>query len=188
MKILADKVNSKYGAPMGRCSYTLFGNGESIYTALSSDARVTYLIALQGMPLRFRLQDARLDSSGYDRGGAYWGHSGQGRVYLAESVDGCVFRSFRAHSRASAAQQLRREFPHARVSGIVSRIDKRDPRYVVQRVQRNRIGKMAWYWRVTFHARGFLQSATGDAVKIAETEKLADALSAANEFDAERNA
>lgn len=173
--ILASPVSGKYGAPMGRHPYTRTLSGESIATALENFG--AYLTALQGMPLRFRLQNARLDSGGYDCGGAYWGHSKDGTVYLAKSVDGRVFRSFRAHTRADAARQLRREFPQARVFGIPVRIDKRDTRYVVQRVQR----KGEWLWRVTF------TGANGTAFKVGQSRKLSEALRAANEFDAMRS-
>lgn len=73
-----DNVSSKYGAPMGRAS---FGNPES----------------------KIRLFRVRLDSGGYDDGGAYWG-LGQA-LYCA--TDGADYRKFvRANSRLAAIAEL----------------------------------------------------------------------------------
>lgn len=108
---LATPVNAKYGAPMGRSDYTLREGGDTLYS-FEPDYSAT-MDALKREPRRFRLQDARLDSGGYDHGGAYWGHSKDGTVYLAESDDGRIFRSYRAKDRAHALAQLRDEFPKA---------------------------------------------------------------------------
>ena len=114
MKILADKVNDKYGAPMGRGEYTLLSSGNTLYSFM--DGYTEYMQALRSMPHKFLLQDARVSRDGYDRGGAYWG-TGQ-RVYLAESANGRIFRTFRAADRLDAFRRLREEFRYARVAGI----------------------------------------------------------------------
>jgi hypothetical protein len=73
-------VSGKYGAPMGRSSSPL------------SDA-----------PRTVRVFRVRLDSGGYDDGGAYWGH-GQ-PIYCAEGIEGG--RQFvRADSRLQAIAEL----------------------------------------------------------------------------------
>lgn len=59
------KVSCRYGAPMGRRSYAAHdGNG---------------------VP-RLSLQRVRLNSGGYDSGGAYWGHGEP--LYVATDGDG----------------------------------------------------------------------------------------------------
>lgn len=77
-----DDVNTRYGAPMGRHS-----NG--------------YLETEQ--PRFVRLFRVRLDSGGYDDGGAYWGHGGQ--LWCAIDDDGNS-QFIRAGSRARAALEL----------------------------------------------------------------------------------
>jgi hypothetical protein len=167
MKILADNVNCKYGSPMGRANYTLRSGGKILY---SFDLGYTeYMAALRDMPHKFLLQDARV-SGGYDRGGAYWG-SGQ-RVYLAESENGNIFRSFRADNRAHAYRLLREEFPHAQVYGFAADITKRDGRYTVTKEW---TGEKSPQWIVRF-CDEWVTSCPGRA----------DALRAANVHDAER--
>lgn len=74
-------VNSQYGAPLGR---HCFGN----------DCE----------PGTLRLFKVRLDSGGYDDGGAYWGH-GPGFLWCA--TDGEGYRQFtRANSRIGAILKL----------------------------------------------------------------------------------
>jgi len=107
---LADKVGGAYGAPMGRANFTTTADGDALYPGISqSDARE--LDRMKAEPRRFYLQYAPLDSGGYDAGGAYWGSGG--RVYLAQSEDAQVFRSFRASDHADALAQLREEWPKA---------------------------------------------------------------------------
>ena len=77
-----DKVNSRYGAPMGR--------RENGYLETSD-------------PRTVRLFQVRLDSGGYDDGGAYWGHGG--RLWCAIDDDGNR-RFIRAGSRERAALEL----------------------------------------------------------------------------------
>lgn len=76
------KVNCTYGAPMGR-----HGNGQI-------DGKV-------------HLQRVRLDSGGYDPGGAYWGIGKP--LYVAFDNDGGEYY-FRANNRADAKKQLNDEF------------------------------------------------------------------------------
>ena len=84
MKQFSD-VNSRYGAPMGRAE---FGTHEQ------ADGKI-------------RLFKVRLDSGGYDDGGAYWG-SGQA---LFCATDGGDFRQFiRADSRLQAVAVLGLEY------------------------------------------------------------------------------
>lgn len=75
-----ESVNSRFGAPMGR------------YAAPELD------------PTRgtVRLFKVRLDSGGYDDGGAYWGHGGDGPVYCAVDRDGNM-QFTRASNRRHAA-------------------------------------------------------------------------------------
>lgn len=76
-------VSTRYGAPMGRHS---FGTLENV------------------APRKLRLFRVRLDSGGYDDGGAYWGHGG-GSVWCA--TDGAdFFQTCRAGSRERAALEL----------------------------------------------------------------------------------
>lgn len=60
--------------------------------------------------VRWTLQRVRLNSGGYDSGGAYWGH-GQ-PLYWASNGD--TERFFRAADRTTAQDIIRKEFPAAR--------------------------------------------------------------------------
>lgn len=93
---LFTRVNSKYGAPMGRCNIT------EMVTIDHEDA------------IRFRVEKIRWSDGGYDQGGAYWGAGLP--VYLAvhENGDDYIRRSYRARSRQDAITQLRAEFPNAK--------------------------------------------------------------------------
>lgn len=78
-------VSSRYGAPMGRRSGTMV----NLDTAE-----------------RLQLFQIRLDSGGYDAGGAYWGH--HQRLYCAMDQHGeTVF--FRARDRDAAKAHIRAE-------------------------------------------------------------------------------
>ena len=90
-KQLSD-VNCKYGAPMGRPQ-----RGRNITSA----DRV-----------RFSLQKVRIDSGGYDSGGAYWGVGNP--LYWACSEDGKIERFFRALDRGQARRIINDEFHGAR--------------------------------------------------------------------------
>lgn len=75
-------VNCQYGAPMGRRRYGSAGDAEKV-----------------------RLFKVRLDTGGYDDGGAYWGVNLPGHaLYCADSDD---YRDFvRALNRAEAMTKL----------------------------------------------------------------------------------
>jgi hypothetical protein len=84
-------VSSQYGAPMGRGSNR----------------------ANQAEPAeRFYLRRVRLDSGGYDNGGAYWG-TGQ-PLYYWEGEDSGSSDYIRARGRADAKRQIRENCPEAR--------------------------------------------------------------------------
>lgn len=87
-----ENVSSKYGAPMGRVS--------------APD--------LDTSPHSVRLFAVRLDSGGYDDGGAYWGYGGAGGLYCARDKDGSE-QFTRAPSRESAALLLNIPAPALRV-------------------------------------------------------------------------
>lgn len=76
-----ENVSCKYGAPMGRSGSPL-GSG------------------------RIRLQRVRLDSGGYDRGGAYWGVGEP--LWVAFDDEGGE-KYLRAPSREAAKTKLRAE-------------------------------------------------------------------------------
>lgn len=87
--ITTDQVSSRYGAPMGRHTGPDFLDVESgkIY-----------------------LRRVRINSGGYDSGGAYWG-LGQ-PLYLAQDQDGNC-RIFRASSRQKAKDAILADFEGA---------------------------------------------------------------------------
>lgn len=70
-------VSSRYGAPMGRASSQVSG--------------------------KVRLAQVRLDSGGYDNGGAYWGHGLP--LWRAEDTEGHE-QYFRSLSRGTAKALL----------------------------------------------------------------------------------
>lgn len=62
-------------------------------------------------PVKFHLERVRLDSGGYDNGGAYWGNGAP--LYYAYG-DGAEERQevfFRAYNRDDAKKQLRAAYP-----------------------------------------------------------------------------
>ena len=81
-------VNCAHGAPMGR-----YGKAQDC----------------QGM---VSLRRIRLDSGGYDPGGAYWGH-GQ-PLYWAGDESGAFDTFLRARDRADAKRQILEDWPDAR--------------------------------------------------------------------------
>ena len=85
-------VSCKYGAPMGR------------------SGRLSH----QGDPaaIRFYLQHVPLNSGGYDRGGAYWGHDVPLYWYCAD--DSSFEGYLRAHNRTQAKAKVRESFPNAK--------------------------------------------------------------------------
>jgi hypothetical protein len=95
MSMYLSKACSKYGADMGR------PNNHS-----TPDAT-----------LKFRLERIRLDSGGYDRGGAYWGIDLP--LYRAEGDDAQpgfypTIEHLRADNREHAKEKLRAMYPKAR--------------------------------------------------------------------------
>ena len=65
-------------------------------------------------PARFYLRRVRLDSGGYDSGGAYWGHAEP--LWRFESVTGEYSDHLRAGSRRAAQAAIRRLMPNAAVA------------------------------------------------------------------------
>lgn len=64
---------------------------------------------------RIYLRKIRLDSGGYDSGGAYWGHGGA--LYQAFTDDGALYRTYRDYSRnprESIKAEIATHFPGAR--------------------------------------------------------------------------
>lgn len=83
------KVNCRYGAPMGRYTGPDF---------LDVDAG------------KIHLRRIRINSGGYDAGGAYWGLGAP--LWYAEDQDGNS-RFFRARDRAAAKELILSNFPGA---------------------------------------------------------------------------
>ena len=93
-----EKLSCKYGAPFGR-----------------SDLPHAYeeFRAIPEHPHKFHLQKVKLDSGGYDSGGAYWGLRSRGwSLYWATNEQETVQRFFDAKSRDEAKGILREEFPN----------------------------------------------------------------------------
>jgi len=87
-------VSCKYGAPMGRFT------GPEPYGIDTEKGD------------KWQLQHCPLDSGGYDKGGAYWGHGE--RLYWACNESG-EETFFRAHHRERAKDYIRAEYdPKAR--------------------------------------------------------------------------
>lgn len=101
---LLPDANTTYGAPMGR-----------------STVRPTELIPiLQESSFTMYLTEVKLNSGGYDRGGAYWGLSdGTGSLLVAHTVveimgEARVFKDFYRGSRDKVKAEIREEFPFVR--------------------------------------------------------------------------
>ncbi len=90
-------VSSRYGAPMGR--------------AATSDRDLRQIAP---EPVKLTLQRVRLDSGGYDAGGAYWG-SGE-PLYRASDDMGLdeIELFFRAPDRETAKRLVLAKLPNAR--------------------------------------------------------------------------
>ncbi len=85
-------VSSKYGAPHGRCN----NKGDP-------DTKQ-----------RFYLIKVRVNSGGYDSGGAYWGYCSLGeRVYRYLSEEGDIEGFVWAKSRALAKAEMLEDYPDA---------------------------------------------------------------------------
>jgi hypothetical protein len=95
------EVNCKYGAPMGRTG--------------------THCADVD-IPFKFYLQHIRLDSGGYDSGGAYWGQEGPLYQYYTDYPDGFEGETsssapedfIRAADREQAKEIIRKDYPLAR--------------------------------------------------------------------------
>ncbi len=83
------KVNCRHGAPMGR-----HGRTEEVEGG------------------RYYLQRVRLDSGGYDSGGAYWGIGQPLYRWSHEDASECAF--LRANDRDDAKERIREIVPNAR--------------------------------------------------------------------------
>lgn len=92
-----EKLNCKYGAPLGRPNKPEHHGYKAVPDA----------------PHKFSLQKIKLDRGGYDSGGAYWGfrHPGES-LYWAVNENETVERWFDAKSRDDAKRILREEFPN----------------------------------------------------------------------------
>lgn len=100
--ILTPEANCRYGAPMGRATISHYFDkkGELISLAVMPDARPFHLVRIP------------LNSGGYDRGGAYWGHGEPLYGFVGPVTD---IRGFvRAKSREAAKAAVREIHPHAR--------------------------------------------------------------------------
>jgi len=86
------KVNSIYGAVMGR--------PQCMPPAVNLS--------------KFTLQRVRIDSGGYDQGGAYWGLGAPLYHAYAETGGNDVDMFFRAHSREEAKAIVRKTYPSAK--------------------------------------------------------------------------
>lgn len=67
----------------------------------------------QATSQKFHLRQERLDSGGYDSGGAYWG-IGYTPLFYASSVDGEIEFFHRAKDRNEAKKIVTEKFPGAR--------------------------------------------------------------------------
>lgn len=95
-----EKLSCKYGAPFGRPDLP------HVYGEFGAIPDATY---------KFHLQKVKLDSGGYDSGGAYWGLRNRGEtLYWAVNENETVQRFFDAKSRDDAKRFLRQEFPNCR--------------------------------------------------------------------------
>lgn len=105
IQILCPPVNSKYGAPMGRCNQR--GGYEDKRGELHE------FDVIEGA-LCFHLVKVPRDSGGYDRGGAYWGHSATetlwGYIGPIADIRGFVW----APNRETAKAAVREIHEHAR--------------------------------------------------------------------------
>jgi hypothetical protein len=90
MQTFITNVSSKYGAPMGRFTGCNF---------LDTDGG------------KIALRRINLDSGGYDKGGAYWGHGDA--LYETLDIDGNGF-ILRATSRDKAKAIVWADFPDAK--------------------------------------------------------------------------
>lgn len=92
------RLDTKYGAPHGRPS-----------AYLATGGRIKY-----HEPIKFYLEVMRLDSGGYDSGGAYWGLRPKGmRLYRFENQKIGAWGFIDATDRTAAKEQIRRHYTKA---------------------------------------------------------------------------
>lgn len=107
-------VNCQYGAPMGRrLRPHSVAKGRN---AWEEDLDPCRRIRQEGKERRFEgvvsLRKVDLDSGGYDRGGAYWGHGAP--IWSALSECGVIDMIVRAPTREAAKNMIREKAPKAR--------------------------------------------------------------------------
>lgn len=90
-KYIYTKAYSQYGASMGRPS----------------------CIGEAGTVKKLHLERVRLDSGGYDLGGAYWGHGEPLYVAWGDGLEEAQEFFIRASDRDGAKEQARALFPNA---------------------------------------------------------------------------
>lgn len=91
------KMNCQYGAPMGRA------DKPNMWTKPGP---------MLDESVKFSLRRVRLNSGGYDSGGAYWGIGKP--LYWASNADGTAEMFFRASTRGDAKTVVRERYPNAR--------------------------------------------------------------------------
>ena len=126
MTINLPDVSCKYGAPMGR-GWDFQHQPEAAHSVVrmyatdppTSDVERRHLTVARAflravdpsLVVKVSLRRIRLDSGGYDSGGAYWGIGAP--LYWAASEDGAVDMWFRARDRDSAKAIVREKHPGA---------------------------------------------------------------------------
>lgn len=88
-------VNHKYGAPMGRFN-KIIDQYKGLFTKPCG---------------RVYLQRVQLDKDGYDKGGAYWGHT-LDHLYVSWSDNLCVVQYVYAQNRESAKEIIKEAWPN----------------------------------------------------------------------------
>jgi hypothetical protein len=97
-----EPIDGRYGAPMGRPSRSSF---------IDRKGRLNHLTVNEHAS-PFHLVRVRLDSGGYDQGGAYWGLGEPLYEYTGPVTDISGF--VRGATRELAKAAVRRIHPHAR--------------------------------------------------------------------------
>lgn len=115
---IAERVLSQLADPA--CDYLFDHMDAARREALATRLRADIATGRERLPTidpepRFHLRRVRLDSGGYDSGGAYWGHGGQ--LFEAFTDDGAEFLTVRAwerDGREAAKAEVRETYPRAR--------------------------------------------------------------------------
>lgn len=81
----------------------------------ASMGRVDKPSTLPATPRKFNLRRVRINSGGYDSGGAYWGIGAP--LYWASTVEGETEFFFRAPGRAAAKNEVCKRHPGATFAG-----------------------------------------------------------------------